>query len=294
MWLSLATLLVGCGLCTDGAGAHDVPLETGIGGPDRLQSVERQLAQLTTQLAQLSGRLETRMAQLTDGEWRPADCAAVQQRHRISGVYTVFPPVCGNGGGIRVFCDMETDGGGWTVLSRRADVLHHQDFDLNWQSYKWGFGNLSAEFWLGNEYLNLLTSADEMQLRVDLKDWENGSAYATYTPFSVGTEEQKFALKIGKYEGTAGNSLAYSNGMKFTTKDQDNDNYGTNCAVAYPNGWWFKTCFEGNLLGQYKKGTIPAWKGLVWKHWKGEKYSLKRTEMKIRPLYHMTWCHRLI
>ena len=231
--------------------------------------------------------------QRTD-EWRPADCAAVQQRHRRSGVYTVFPPVCGNGGGIRVFCDMETDGGGWTVLMRRADVPDHQDFSMGWDSYKWGFGNLSSEFWLGNEYINLLTSMEQMQLRVDLKDWENASAYAKYTPFSVGTEQQKYVLKIGKYEGNAGNSLNYVNGGKFTTKDQDNDTWSKNCAVVYQNPGWQKACMEASLTGPYKKGALKTdWIGLVWKHWKGHKYSLKQLEMKMRPVNYMSWCHKL-
>ncbi|KAF0299856.1 Ficolin-1-A [Amphibalanus amphitrite] len=198
MWTPLTVLLLTYRLCAAGAGAHDIPLESAIGaGPERLRAVEQRLSQLSAHLAQLDGRLEARLAQRADGEWRPEDCAAVQQRHRLSGTYTVYPPTCGNGGGIRVYCDMETDGGGWTVISRRDDVPHHQDFNLNWQSYKWGFGNLSAEFWMGNEYLNLMTSLDQVQLRVDLKDWENGTAYATYTPFSVGTEEQKYVLKLG-------------------------------------------------------------------------------------------------
>ena len=229
--------------------------------------------------------------QRTD-EWRPADCAAVQQRHRRSGVYTVFPPVCGNGGGIRVFCDMETDGGGWTVLLRRADVADHQDFSLGWESYKWGFGNLSGEFWLGNEYMNLLTSMEQMQLRVDLGSWENASAHALYTPFSIGTEQQKYQLKIGKYTGNAGNCL--QNNAKFSTKDQDNDTWSKHCAQHYKNAGWHQACLSSTLLGPYmNKSMKTAWIGVTWRSWKGNKYSLKTAEMKMRPVNYMTWCHKL-
>ena len=232
--------------------------------------------------------------QRTD-EWRPADCAAIQQRHQRSGVYTIFPPVCGNGGGIRVFCDMETDGGGWTVLMRRADVADHQDFSMGWESYKWGFGNLSSEFWLGNEYMNLLTSMEQMQLRVDLRDWENNSVSSTYTPFSVGTEQQKYVLKIGKHEGKAGDSLTqYSNGAKFTTKDQDNDTWSKNCAIEYQNAFWHKSCMHTTLTGPFKPKSLKrSWIGVTWYKWKGNKYSLKHAELKMRPVNYMTWCHKL-
>ncbi|KAF0309396.1 Techylectin-5B [Amphibalanus amphitrite] len=232
--------------------------------------------------------------QRTD-EWRPADCAAVQQRHQRSGVYTIYPPVCGNGGGIRVYCDMDTDGGGWTVLLRRADLPDHQDFDLGWDSYKWGFGNLSAEFWLGNEYMNLLTSMDQMQLRVDLKDWENNSVSSTYTPFSVGSEQQKYVLKVGKYEGKTGDALtSLSNGAKFSTKDQDNDTWSKKCAVEYQNAWWHKSCMHTTLTGPYVPKTMKKhWIGITWHQWKGNKYSLKQAELKMRPVNYMTWCHKL-
>ncbi|XP_037077108.1 techylectin-5B-like [Pollicipes pollicipes] len=230
----------------------------------------------------------------TVDEWRPADCAAVQQRHQRSGVYTIFPPVCGNGGGIRVFCDMETGGGGWTVLMRRADVADHQDFNMRWQSYKWGFGNLSSEFWLGNEYMSLLTSMDQMQLRVDLKAWDNASTFSTYTPFSIGTEQQKYAMKIGKYGGNTGDSLAHCNNCKFSTKDQDNDSWSKDCAVVYKSAWWHKSCMYVTLTGQYAKGDIKtARHGVTWKHWKGERYSLKHVKLKMRPVNYMTWCHKL-
>ena len=45
------------------------------------------------------------------------------------------------------------------------------------------------------------------------------------------------------YSGTAGDSLAYHNLMKFTTKDNDNDLCSRNCAIVYSGAWWYKGCY---------------------------------------------------
>ncbi|XP_077981920.1 fibrinogen-like protein A [Glandiceps talaboti] len=129
------------------------------------------------------------------------DCYDVQQSgYSSSGNYIIQPQ--DDGEQFRVYCDMETDSGGWTVFQRRMDG--RLDFFRNWQSYKDGFGNVNAEFWLGNDKLFRLTNQRVYQLRVDMEDFDGKTAYALYGQFAIGDETSGYKLVIGDYSGTAG------------------------------------------------------------------------------------------
>ena len=159
-----------------------------------------------------------------------------------------------------------------------------RDFFLNWDDYVCGFGDLNGEFWLGLSKIHRLT-ANTNRLRVDLGDFDGNTAYAKYSTFRVGDSGSKYTLTVSGYTGTAGDSLAYHNGRRFSTKDQDNDIRGSgNCAQIHQGAWWYNSCLHSNLNGlYYHSGPQPHHNGLAWYYWKGSYYySMKATEMKLR------------
>lgn len=54
----------------------------------------------------------------------------------------------------------------------------------------------------GNNHIHHLTSQRLYQVKVELEDFDGQHAHAQYAYFAVGSEREKFALKLlGKYEG---------------------------------------------------------------------------------------------
>ena len=87
------------------------------------------------------------------------------------------------------------------------------------------------------------------------------------------------------FSTVTGDSLTFSADMAFTTEDQDNDTAEYNRAVSNNSGWWFANCYIASLNAKYQLSgeQDQEWYGIIWMSWKGNKYSLRRTEMKLRP-----------
>ena len=177
---------------------------------------------------------------------------------------------------------METDGGGWTVFQRRQDGS--VDFYRNWTDYENGFGALTGEFWLGLSKIHRLTKEGSNTLRVDLGDFEGNTAFAKYSPFNIGNATTKYTLTAKGYSGTAGDSLDWHDGHKFSTRDQDNDPSLANCPQKREGAWWFNNCNQSHLNGRYYTNPTDATgeNGVHWRGRKGDSYSLKFSEMKTR------------
>ncbi|XP_061048485.1 fibrinogen alpha chain [Eubalaena glacialis] len=236
---------------------------------------------------------------------RPArDCYDALQTHPSgaqSGIFNI--KLLGSSKIFSVYCDQETGLGGWLLIQQRMDGS--LNFNRTWQDYKKGFGSLNdkgeGEFWLGNEYLHLLTLRGSI-LRVELEDWAGKGAYAEYH-WRVGSEAEDYALQVSSYEGTAGDALIEGSveegteytshaGMRFSTFDRDADKWEDNCAEVYGGGWWYNNCQAANLNGIYYPGgsydprdnsPYEIENGVVWVPFRGADYSLRAVRMKIRP-----------
>ncbi|XP_049430610.1 proline-rich protein 36-like [Epinephelus fuscoguttatus] len=227
----------------------------------------------------------------------PRDCSDHLLRGETrSRVYLVTPDLRSRS--FPVLCDMELNGGGWTLLQRRQDGS--VSFNRTWAEYRAGFGELDGgEFWLGNNMIHLLTRDRDMVLRVELEDFEGVMEYAEYEHFRVASERLRYRLSVGGYSGTAGDALRFSkqydhNNRAFTTPDRDNDRYPSgNCGAYYSSGWWFDACLAANLNGKYYAGRYKGVRdGIYWGTWHNistefyptnDRQSFKKVRMMIRP-----------
>ena len=105
----------------------------------------------------------------------------------------------------------------------------------------------------------------------------------SYKSFSVGPANSQYQLSISGFTGVTTDPFATHgplNGMKFTTKDRDNDKHGGNCAVSggggNAGGWWHHSCSHIYVNHQYKH-RLSIYLNRAY-------HSLPFIEMKIKPV----------
>ncbi|KAM9856387.1 angiopoietin-related protein 7 [Aulostomus maculatus] len=212
------------------------------------------------------------------------DCASLYSKnYKISGEYKLPKDEFLGTPELNVFCDMETNGGGWTLIQRRKVGL--TSFNRDWKQYKSGFGSIRGDFWIGNDHIFRITRQPSV-LRIELEDWEGETRYAEYGFFTVGNELNSYKLFLANYSGNAGDSLRYHNNTNFSTNNKDNDKCVDDCAALRKGGYWYNCCTDSNLNGifyRYGEHTKNA-DGITWYGWHGPNYSLKKVEVKVRPV----------
>ncbi|XP_029523037.1 angiopoietin-4-like [Oncorhynchus nerka] len=232
------------------------------------------------------------------------DCTQIKtlSPRATSGVYVIQP--AGVTSPFKVYCEMLADGG-WTVFQMRtgAEVL----FNKTWAEYEQGFGNLQKDHWLGLSKVFALTKGGKGRsstMRVNLWDFEGGTAFSEYRDFHLGSEKESYKLNVGAYKGNAGDAIRgkYAgidqNGFGFSTTDKDNDGcspcilFGDiavdNCSSLDGGGWWYSRCGSASLNGDWHPaGEHIGWNsGLHWATWKGRvPYSTRASRMMIKSVW---------
>ncbi|XP_037134315.1 fibrinogen C domain-containing protein 1-like [Syngnathus acus] len=215
----------------------------------------------------------------------PRDCSDIMAAGKSqSGVYIIFS----GSNSFEAYCNMWQGGGGWTVIQRRRDGS--VDFFRGWNDYRKGFGELAGEHWLGLQNIHALTASGDYQLRIDFTIFDGRTYYALYNDFSVSRnsldpDKDGYPLLVSGYSGTAGDMLTYHSGIKFTTKDRDQDKWNSgNCANEHKGAWWYNNCHWSTLNGLYKATGTCNGHNAIWSYLGPSRHTcLRFVEMKIRP-----------
>lgn len=178
----------------------------------------------------------------------------------IDTLYWLDPD--GNGGDdpFEVFCDMTTDGGGWTlVLLNNAGVSTCPKPTWNEVVNEINYnGTLSADItsfdlFLGVKYWNVLGT----EMRLDMGAGPASLSHRASYDFSL-DEANYYALNMSgevisiQAEGTTASPGMYSyhNGRPLSTCDADHDAYTSSCANNYNcASWWYGSCWSGSFWG---------------------------------------------
>uniref|UniRef100_A0A914Z355 Uncharacterized protein n=1 Tax=Panagrolaimus superbus TaxID=310955 RepID=A0A914Z355_9BILA len=162
-----------------------------------------------------------------------------------------------------VFCDMESNGGGWTLMSHESGSAATKKINCGktFREYVRGFGDpISLTVWLGLENVHAITAATPTSLRIIIEQCAAEFApyqkdECTYPYFSVSDSNSQYAIFlnnscIGPANGRNDDWITWDRnqmGPKFYAFDEDTP---YNCSNTYlQTGWWFNYVNNGDLCG---------------------------------------------
>ena len=176
---------------------------------------------------------------------------------------------------------METDAGGWTLISGGNITA-----DKTFKQYEDGFGDPSGRIaWLGLTKLHLMTNQTSTSLRVIIERCPSHSSpdeitECTYPQFSVYSSEYQYAVYIPNYCQGGNDTSRYDGWIRWDISELgpkfvafDNDDTRLHCSNEYKNtGWWFyddpgAECGGANLNGLRFPCNGTVFNGyLTWNH----------------------------
>lgn len=201
------------------------------------------------------------------------NCKEILQNNpgATNGVYTIDPDGTGPVEEFDCYCDMTTDGGGWSlVLLSNADVTGcprpYWDEAVNNINL---VGTISSDLtsfdlFMGVSYWNIMGS----EARLDMGASPTSLNHRAYYDFSL-DEGNNYALVMSNESVTIGSTspgmFEYHNGIPLSTRDADHDNSSGNCSTFYyESAWWYNNCWSGSFWGGGLEifQDAPYWTGM--------------------------------
>lgn len=185
-------------------------------------------------------------------------CLAIHEAHPAldSGVYWLDVDGGGSAPTFRTWCDMDRDGGGWTLVMQNNGGVATSSFP-----------NLAASTSAVTTWGSLEGAQSGFDILVGLSMWSSLGTEGRYEVGSSAGSRSKaarfpsfqvtgstYVLTISGYEQLAGSGspgiYAHHNGYGWTTYDADRDTSSGNCSHSYNNApWWYESCWSGNIWG---------------------------------------------
>ncbi|XP_023032090.2 fibrinogen-like protein 1 [Drosophila willistoni] len=244
----------------------------------KISSLKKTLEKSETQLTDANHLVEKHSLQLNQTKEYLIECRGKLPKPNCknlsSGIHQIEIPGIDP---ISALCEGDIEGGGWIVIHKRFDGS--VDFDRTWTEYRDGFGNKKGEFFIGLENLHRITHSQTYELYVQL-GFHNGTfQFDSYDNFKIGNETAKYKLEsLGEFKGTTNEVMKHNLNQAFSSFDQDNDQWNSNCAQWY-GAWWHKDCGSVSLNGKYFNREVNDCLSMSWS-WC---ISLKSVQMLIRP-----------
>ncbi|KAI0214699.1 hypothetical protein LSAT2_000175 [Lamellibrachia satsuma] len=219
------------------------------------------------------------------------DCADVLAGGATkSGVYMVW--LADTGRQVEVYCDMDTDGGGWLAMCFTVVILFcsstgdafHSDHSLLFIDRRcisqWSFSSVHRQAMRFTVVILFCSSTGDAFHSGHSLLFIDRRCVSQWSFSSVHRQVMRFTVVI-LFCSSTGDAFGYHRHREFFTKDDDNKH---GCSNRHQGGWWYGYCVRANLNGRYLRGTYTSFRnGVYWEDWLAVQYSLKYADMKLRP-----------